>query len=113
MILKIRMIENKMKKFIIGSINLYCGHLLPECGVWAPVIHQLREFHKVSRLIISAVTAADVWRVLITPEETQSLPLFLGRRFVANQRRSSVSSQQGNCTIHLWNPSENSVLSCY
>ena len=91
MILKIRMIENKMKKFIIGSINLYCGHLLPECGVWAPVIHQLREFHKVSRLIISAVTAADVWRVLITPEQTQSLPLFLGQRNVANQGRSSVS----------------------
>ena len=91
MILKIRMIENKMKKFIIGSINLYCGHLLPECGGWAPVIHQLREFHKVSRLIISAVTAADVWRVLITPEQTQSLPLFLGRRNVANQRWSSVS----------------------
>ena len=66
---------------MIGSINLYCGHLLPECGVWAPVIHQLREFHKVSRLIISAVTAADVWRVLITP----------GWRNVANHRRSSVS----------------------
>ena len=32
MILKIRMIENKMKKFIIVSINLVCGHLLPECG---------------------------------------------------------------------------------
>ena len=62
-----------MKKFIIGSINLYCGHLLPECGVWAPVIHQFREFHKVSRLIISAVTAADVWRVLKTPEQTQSV----------------------------------------
>ena len=64
------MIENKMKKIIIGSINLYCGHLLPECGGWAPVIHQLREFHKVSLLIISAVTAADVWRVLITPGDT-------------------------------------------
>ena len=27
------------------------------------MIHQLGEFHKVSLLIISAVTAADVWRV--------------------------------------------------
>ena len=99
-----------MKKIIIGSINLYCGHLLPECGGWAPVIHQLREFHKVSLLIISAVTAADVWRVLITPGETQSLPLFLCRRNVANQRRSSVSSQRGNCTMHQWKQLEKSFV---